>query len=205
MTSDLHKLSSTAGYAEQAPGLFERYERYDPAELHRWLTGHLPPAPADVLDLGAGTGRDAAWFAGMGHRVVAVEPVRQMREGAQRLHPSALIEWVDDRLPDLPTLEDRQFDVLMLSAVWMHLDEAQREAGMRRLAALSRPGAVLAFMVRHGPVPEGRRMFEVSTEETVQQAAAHGFGQLRIEGEAPGRGTGAPEVTWSRLGFVATW
>jgi SAM-dependent methyltransferase len=47
------------------------YEALPPERLHRWLDGLLPAVPALVLDVGAGTGRDAAWFAGLGHDVVA--------------------------------------------------------------------------------------------------------------------------------------
>ena len=34
---------------------------------------------------------------------------------------------------------------------------------------------------RHGPVPDGRRMFDVSGEETVSLAAAHGLQTLYHE------------------------
>jgi protein-L-isoaspartate O-methyltransferase len=35
-----------------------------------------------VLDIGSGTGRDAAGLAAMGHSVVAVEPTAELRIGA---------------------------------------------------------------------------------------------------------------------------
>lgn len=46
--------------------LLERYESYDTAHVNRWLVPHLPDAPADALDIGAGTGRDPAWLGGRG-------------------------------------------------------------------------------------------------------------------------------------------
>ncbi len=81
------------------------------------------------------------------------------------LHPSPLIDWRDDGLPDLAGLAGRSgtFDVVMLTAVWMHLDAAERHRAMPRLAALLRAGGgVMALSLRHGPVPPGRRMFDVS-------------------------------------------
>ena len=54
-----------------------------------------------MLDVGAGTGRDAAWLARLGHEVVAVEPSAAMRAEAERRHPAARIRWIDDRLPGL--------------------------------------------------------------------------------------------------------
>jgi hypothetical protein len=64
----------------------------------------------------------------MGHRVVAVEPTDELRTPAMALHPSPLIEWLNDSLPDLSFLLKRgeKFDVAMLTAVWMHLDDQQR-------------------------------------------------------------------------------
>ena len=86
------------GYADAAEELFQRYESIPAAEYHRYVLHLIPKEPSDVLDVGAGTGRDAAWFASMGHRVVAVEPTEAMRLPAMALHPSPLIEWLDDHL-----------------------------------------------------------------------------------------------------------
>ena len=47
--------------------------------------GLLPDAPGTVLDIGAGSGRDAAWFSAQGYDVIAVEPSSGMRSrGATR-------------------------------------------------------------------------------------------------------------------------
>jgi protein-L-isoaspartate O-methyltransferase len=51
-----------------------RYESVAAETVHGWLVDLLPNAPALVLDIGAGTGRDAAWLASRGLEVVAVEP-----------------------------------------------------------------------------------------------------------------------------------
>lgn len=49
------------GYeGEAGRALAEQYESVDPAVLHQALVPHLPPAPAAILDVGAGSGRDAA-------------------------------------------------------------------------------------------------------------------------------------------------
>src|SRR4051794_37024654 len=137
----------------------------------------IPKQPCRVLDIGAGTGRDAAGFAALGHQVVAVEPTEEMRRGAVALHPSPLIEWLDDSPPGFLRLRggDEQFDVVMLTAVWMHLDEQQRRRAIPNLAMLVGSGGVMAMTLRHGPVPPGRRMFEVSAEETIGLAEPLGL------------------------------
>jgi len=193
--------NTTAGYAEDAGALIQRYESVSFAEIHGPVAHLIPAASCRVLDIGAGTGRDAAALASMGHHVVAVEPIAKFRERATLLHPSPRIEWVDDRLPDLASLAGRErFDVVMLTAVWMHLDEPQRRRAMPRVAGLLRPGGVMLLSLRHGPVPAGRRMFAVSADETVALAAADGLtATARLERQADI--FGRPAVTWTLLGF----
>ena len=195
------RVSGTEHYAEEAPDLLKRYETISFAETHRSVMHLIPKDPCRVLDIGSGTGRDAAGFAGLGHRVVAVEPTEEMRRGAIALHPSRLIEWLDDGLPDLARVlaRNEHFDVVMLTAVWMHLDEQQRRRAMPNLAALTREGGAMIMTLRHGPVPPGRRMFEVSAEETIGLAQPLGFRcVLNRPAELSLR---QPGVTWTRLAF----
>ena len=199
------KVSGTEGYAEEAEALFEQYESIPAADAHRAVLHLIPPMPVRVLDIGSGTGRDAAWFASMGHRVVAVEPTDAMRLPAMALHPSPRIDWLDDSLPDLAALRARgeTFDLVMLTAVWMHLDEAQRRQAMPNLAALMRPGATVIMKIRHGPVPPGRRMFEVSAEETIALAGNEGLRPvLNVRSESSQEKNRAAGVSWINLAFV---
>ena len=201
------QVSGTEGYAEQAADLFNRYESVPAADAHRAVLHLIPSAPSRVLDIGAGTGRDAAWFAEMGHRVTAVEPTDAMRAGAMALRPSPAIEWLDDSLPDLAVLRGRgeTFDLVMLTAVWMHLDAAQRWRAMPNLAALTATGGTVIMKLRHGPVPPGRRMFEVPPEETIELALPEGLdpvlNQRAESSQAQNRAAG---VVWTTLALVKT-
>jgi SAM-dependent methyltransferase len=199
------QVSGTEGYAEEADELFKLYEAIPSARSHRAVLHLIPTAPASILDIGSGTGRDAAWFAGQGHRVVAVEPTDAMRIPAMALHPSPAIEWLNDSLPDLALLRARgeTFDLVMLSAVWMHLDEAQRQRAMPNVAALVRAGGPVIMTLRHGPVPPGRRMFEVSAEETIELAKAQGLQVvLNMRTESSQEANRIAGVNWTSLAFV---
>ncbi|MEV7938098.1 class I SAM-dependent methyltransferase [Kitasatospora sp. NPDC088264] len=194
-------LSSTAGYAEAAEELAVQYESVTFAEVHADLLHSYPPPPAAVLDVGAGTGRDAAALAALGHPVVAVEPTAELRSVAERLHVGSGVRWVADALPELPRLSAgaERFDLVLLTAVWMHLAPAERPLAMAALGRLLAPGGRLALTLRHGPVPPGRRMFDVPPEETVALAAARGLRLLhRAErGDLHGRSG----VRWTSLVF----
>lgn len=194
----------TAGYSEQAERLIERFRTIDCEELYRAELPLLPTSPGRVLDLGAGIGMDAAWLARRGHRVLAVEPTEEFRAAGQRLHPAPEIEWLDDALPLLERVAARGeiFDLILLSAVWMHLDAAERSSALPRVAALLAPGGLLLLSLRHGPVPEGRRIFAVTAEETIELARAQGLELLQqVQTESIQEFNRAAGVTWTRLAF----
>ncbi|MEO1101106.1 MAG: methyltransferase domain-containing protein [Pseudomonadota bacterium] len=195
-------VSGTEGYAQAADSLVERYEKRPPETVHAAVLHLFPTEPGHIIDIGAGTGRDAGYFASKAHRVLAVEPTRELRERAMALHASDLIEWLNDSLPELKAVMARgeTYDLIMMNAVWMHFDKAQRETAMPNIAALARSGARVFMTLRHGPVPKNRRMFDVSGDETVALAARHGFkalmnvhtASIQPENKAAG-------VTWTRV------
>jgi SAM-dependent methyltransferase len=195
--------SGTEGYAEEAEQLLGRYESITFEVAQGPVLHLLPISPSRILDIGAGTGRDAAALAARGHSVLAAEPTTALRLGGMALHTSPRIEWIDDSLPLLSALRARgeTFDLVMLTAVWMHLDEAERRAAMPALASLARPGGMVLMSLRHGPVPPGRRMFDVTAEETVRLAEEHGLGVVfnRLTGSVL---VGNEDVTWTRLAFT---
>ena len=199
------QVSGTEGYADEAEDLFKRYEGIPAADAHRAVLHLIPAAPSRVLDIGSGTGRDAAWFASMGHRVVAVEPTNALRLPAMALHPSPQIEWLNDSLPELALVRRRgeRFDLVMLTAVWMHLDAQQRQRAMPNLAALVHEGGTVIMKIRHGPVPVGRRMFDITPEETIELARMQDLHPvLNLRTQSSQEANRAAGVDWTSLAFV---
>jgi 2-polyprenyl-3-methyl-5-hydroxy-6-metoxy-1,4-benzoquinol methylase len=193
--------SGTEGYGETADALVAHYESLTFDHVHRHVSHLHPPPPARVLDIGAGTGRDAAALAGRGYSITAVEPTPEMRTHGQRLHAGAAIDWIDDSLPDLAVVRGRggQFDLVLMTAVWMHLDEPDRERAMAAVASLVRSGGTMTLSLRHGPIPPGRRMFDVSAAETSALAAQHGL--VTIQTSVHKSMMRADGVHWDVLAF----
>ena len=169
MTQD----ASISGYSQSAQALITQYESISFEQVHGPVLQFFPKAPARALDIGAGTGRDAGALARQGYKVTAVEPTPELRAWGQANHPPS-IRWTDDMLPALDSVRalGEQFDLILLTAVWMHLDAGQQREAMRTLAGLVAPGGRISMTLRHGPVPEGRRMFDVSGDEVVALAKA---------------------------------
>lgn len=109
------------------------------------LRRSLPPAPADVLDVGGGAGVYAAWLAGDGYRVHLVDPVPLHVEqaaaaaAAQPTHPFTAA------IGDARALEaaDTSYDAVSLLGPLYHLTErAERLLALREARRVLRPGGL---------------------------------------------------------------
>jgi len=190
-----------SAYDERADEFVTQYERAKTAETYaNWLS-LLPTTQLLVLDVGAGSGRDAAWFAEQGHEVVAVEPSGEMRERAQALHPSTRIDWIDDRLPTLEEVHglDYRFDLILLNGVWMHVPPSKRKRAFRKLTSLLKPGGYLVFRLRSEPPDDKRTTYSTTTAKlrNLSRSFALEFLQETKSGDKLDR----VDVQWTSLVF----
>jgi len=192
-------LDVVAAYDGQADMLAERYEAVSSEQM---LAEVLPVIPGGsdgklALDVGAGTGRDAAWLTSLGYEVVGAEPASGMRRIAAEKHKGHGIRWVSDALPSLDHVHGLglAYDLVLLSAVWQHVVPADRPRAFRKLATLLKPGGVLVMTLRHGPAPSGMQMHPTSTAEIEGLARAHGLEVLRVATSSDQGGRGG--VTWN--------
>ena len=190
---------SSDWYDANADAAAARYEGVSPERLHGWLADLLPAVPAAALDVGAGSGRDAAWLSSRGYDVVAVEPSPRMRMIARERHAEPAVRWLADSLPALRrTLKTGlAFDVILLSAVWMHVAPSDRARAFRKLINLLKPGGLIALSLRHGPAEAARAMHAVSADEIRRLARDHGALVERCVTDDDH--LGRPDVRWTRV------
>ncbi|MGH6616712.1 class I SAM-dependent methyltransferase [Sphingomonas sp.] len=192
------------GYAAAATADFiAAYDGLAPESIYEHVIDLFPSRNAKIVDIGAGTGRDAAWFADKGHDVLAIEPVRELREAGQAVHTATNIRWLDDRLPELGAVVPYgTFDLVTLCAVWQHLTDEDRAIAMPRLATVAASCGVLIMSLRHGPGAVNRRVFPVSSDMTVEMASACGFRLIRRQdANSVQAGNRAMGVSWTWLAF----
>lgn len=194
-----------AGYREHADTLLSQYDTVKGDDLHGHMLAHYP-APCHMLELGAGPGRDALWFAKRGYQVTAVEPLDAFRNHGAALTKAHDVRWIDDALPHLANTPaiDEGYPFIIATAVWMHMNAEEQAIALKRVKDLIARDGVLALTIRHGPVPEGRVMFEIPDADMRALAKAHGFAETYFAEEASVLLANLKAgVTWSRFIFKA--
>ena len=165
---------STTYYDRNSDAVLAQYDSLDPAGIHAaWAPAHLREEPGFACDIGAGSGRDANWLAAKGWEVVAVEPSAVREQAAARSHPRVV--WMNDALPDLRNLRalGRRFDLILLSAVWMHVAPKGRERAFRVLSELLGPSGLLVITLRRGgdaAENAARGFYDTSADELIGYA-----------------------------------
>jgi SAM-dependent methyltransferase len=162
-------------YNNNAEKFFTQYESVKTTVVHQNWIENLAQTRGVALDVGAGSGRDAMWLAKKGFDVFAVEPAEQLRALAQEKNNDPRITWLSDALPELKRIYklNIRFDLILLSAVWMHVPESQRERAFRKIANLLKPGGHIVMSLRHGKNHGGRDMYPVNYSDVMCYAKVH--------------------------------
>ncbi|MDK9790001.1 bifunctional 2-polyprenyl-6-hydroxyphenol methylase/3-demethylubiquinol 3-O-methyltransferase UbiG [Vibrio sp. D431a] len=159
-------------YSENSEKLNQQYNSVTFENVHSQWMEYWPKATNEnkvihVLDVGAGTGRDAAWYASAGCKVTAVEPVKEMLEHGCLNTEGLDVDWVCSSLPDLNGVPKSAggYNFVVLSAVWMHLNKSERRCSLKVISELLTEGGLLIVSLRHGGFDDGRVSYDLSVEE----------------------------------------
>ncbi|MBL0641350.1 class I SAM-dependent methyltransferase [Aeromonas veronii] len=186
----LERTVSLDYYQRHATELAARYQQVSSRTVHcDWLTllePWLVAAPRRLLDVGAGSGRDAAFLAGLhqGHSVVAVEPSQALASLGQCHTRDVAVDWVNDAMPALSRVTGT-FDLILLSAVWMHLPPESRLLALARLHELLSPDGYLVLSLRlviSEQEMRERAMYPVAVDEVERLALEEGMTLLHVSG-----------------------
>ncbi len=203
-------------YNEHTKALAAQYLSKSFEEVHESWSQFLPVIinnpNARILDLGAGAGRDAKYFAELAEKthktenniqVYAVEPATELANLGAKVTQDLKVKWLNDTLPSLSliTKQEVSFDLILLSAVWMHIPQSARARSIRKLANLLKPGGKLVISLRHGQTEDDikqRKMHIVCADELKQLATDVGlFTKLETQKEADKLGRN--HVTWQTV------
>ncbi|HSL61061.1 MAG TPA: class I SAM-dependent methyltransferase [Desulfotignum sp.] len=138
--------TTLAYYIHHWKDLVRRYESADVRDLHALLADSFPPG-ARLLELGCGSGRDAAFMLAQGFDVVASDAVQEMIDAAAACHPALAGRLCRICLPRDLTQNLGPFDGIYAVATFMHLARPAIRyvfSGIRRILV---PGGRLFFSV----------------------------------------------------------
>ena len=188
-------------YSKNANRFFQKYEKLQFEEINTFWTYLMPPDKVKVLDIGAGSGRDALWMAQKGHDVIAVEPADGLRALAKKKHSRQPIRWVKDNLPELQKINrlELKFELILLNAVWMHVPPRFKEEAFNNLVGLLSEGGNLVITLRYGPSPDERMMYPICKKEFTLFTKAKRVSLVKdIKSDDL---FGRPDVSWETIIF----
>ena len=109
------------------------------------------------------------------------------------------VTWLDDELPTLYKVRKLscRYDLILVSAVWMHLPVMLRYKALSVLAKLLTKKGKIVITLRQGSFDDGRKSFGVSLIEIERLTKQIGLNIAYIadSGDAQGR----QEVTWQTV------
>jgi SAM-dependent methyltransferase len=139
-------------------GVYEQARPEYPDDAVAWLAG---TPPRDVVDVGAGTGKLTRRLAAAGHRVVAVDPAREMLEQLGRVLPGVrALVGTAEAIP----LPDGSADVVVAAQAFHWFDHGP---ALREAARVLRPGGTfgLVWNARDESTPWVQRLSEIIGSE----------------------------------------
>jgi SAM-dependent methyltransferase len=189
-------------YNNNANKLAKLYCSKPAHDIHQAWVSMIPYDGGVALDIGAGAGRDADYLVSRRYEVIAVEPAEGLRSIAEKRYLNNKIQWLDDKLPGLKKVEAMaiKFDLILLSAVWMHVSPNQRGRVFRKLANLLKPAGLLVLTLRSGPYSADQHLFKTSDAEVLNLAMSQSL-ELMLDNPGGRDQLGRADVLWQTLVF----
>ena len=196
--------STLTYYQKNAAELARRYEQAEVSTLHQALLDTFPTA-SRLLEIGCGTGREAAFLKSCGYDIVCIEPSRSMLKVALRSYPELagrLFEGsVPGKLPANLNTADGYAGIYAIASL-MHLQQKELAPAFRLIRSLLEPNGRFLFSVplarpdlaKSGYDPQGRFFLLLSEEEWTGQLRTAGFQNIRTASNPDGMGRDS--ITW---------
>ena len=133
-------------YLEHTSELAERYESANVADLHEKLLSCFSKG-ANLLEIGCGSGRDAAFMLGQGYHVTGMDGSKEMINMAVTYHPGLKDHLFVKKLPENLTFDICPFDGIYSIAVLMHFELPAIKLIIKKVADILKPKGRFLFSV----------------------------------------------------------
>lgn len=158
-------------YINHSDSLISRYESADGSNIQSFLKD-IFPVKVSLLEIGSGSGRDAAYMLNEGHDIIAIDGSDPLNRRAVEIHPELKGKLITFLLPgDLP-FNDAGFDGCYAIAVLMHFYEAEIKNLLKEIYRVLKDYGTFVFSVptsRNDVLENNRdkkgRLFILKTKE----------------------------------------
>ncbi len=193
-----------AYYDENAKGIAGRYEKIEFGDTQRRLL-HVFAGRSAVLELGCGSGRDAAFLLSSGLDITAVDGSQAMPARVETFHPELKARLCHAVLPGRLPFADGVFSGVYSLALLMHLKRDDLGTVFEEVGRVLSRGGLLFFSVslerddtnREGFDGKGRRFTSLSASEWHELCVSSGF--RRLEFSASEDSAGRKGVGWGNF------
>jgi len=195
----MHKTLSY--YENNAKHLSQRYESANVDNIHALLLKTFP-SKSYLLEIGCGSGRDAAFMHRDGYNILAIDGSREMIAEAKRCHPELEGSLEVMKIPEEFHFEPSSFDGVYSIATLMHLNKSAIDQTIAKVAMILKAGSKFLFSVSvqrddvndQGKDEKGRQFTSMSEFEWVRCCERYG---LQLEhSEITGDGLGRDGIVW---------
>ncbi len=197
----MNKDNNITFYSENSALLFSQYQSIPFENVHNsWIQAIDLKQCKTALDIGAGSGRDALALKRQKLCVTAIEPSDDLRALGEAITGDD-VTWLDDTLPTLAKIKEKHFDIILVSAVWMHLSPQKQSQSLQTISSLLSENGYLIITLRNGNFSDARTAFEMDANRTIEEANQLGLSLIlsKHEGDKLSRN----EVSWQTLCFKA--
>lgn len=112
------------------------------------------PQRSNILDLGAGNGRDSEFFSNYGHETTLFDLSSEMLELAKKRVPNGT--FIVGDMTDLP-FKDSEFNGIWASLSLLHLTKAETKSVLEKIHAILKPNGLFYILLKKG---EGEKTVE---------------------------------------------
>lgn len=189
-------------YEQNATELSAKYESVSLDSFHQALTEKFEPGSC-LLEIGCGSGRDAARAIGSGFDVAAIDASHQLLAAAKNLHPELDGRLFQLVLPCQLPFADKTFEGFYSVACLMHLPAEDLYNVLSEIHRVVRQGGLVSLPVcrpdvgNSGLDEHGRVFNLMSIEEWQRVFAASGF-NAEVSAQEPDS-LGREGVSWMTI------
>jgi hypothetical protein len=111
------------------------------------------------------------------------------------------VTWLNDTLPKLEEVKEKPFDIILISAVWMHLSRQEQSQNLQTISSLLNDNGYLIITLRHGDFSDARTAFKMDSNRTIYEAKQLGLSLIISDYDVDK--LNRDNVSWHTLCFKA--